>query len=77
MTQIPEFNFLKSEIQINVEYLRESIGDGLILQKPTQNVYRFRTEHIEISETELLMMNFEFNFKQILSKYDIIRTKNS
>ena len=69
VTQLSEFNLLKTEIQIQLELTLES-ADNQQREQPTRQFLNLSVKNLEISEEEIMMMDFDFGFSQKFGVYE-------
>ena len=72
MTSIPEYNLLKIEAQVKIEFALES-SEKFSRSKPTSHSVKLTDDCLEISQSELLMMEYSFDFHSKFSNYEQYR----
>jgi hypothetical protein len=69
VTSIHEYNLLNSESQVKIELALESCNN-FQLSKPTSKLVKLNADCLELSENELLMMEYNFDFHKKFGDYE-------
>ena len=69
VTGIPEYNLLRLESQVKIEFALES-SDKYTRAKSTSKTVKLNSQCLELSENELLMMEYSFDFHEKFANYE-------